>query len=238
MNVRLFIPCSIDLFYPSIGIKTVEILEKLGCNVIYNQDQTCCGKWIDHFGLNEFSKDIKQKYIHDHFSSDYLVSPDNSCLQHIFEELDNHDWSPLVQSRVNHIKSRMYELSDFLVNVLEHVPDTSNIIGKVAINDNLNHILKRRTSEALVKIFNANPSSKIDAFHISDTHFNYVNTIQSLFWPKITQRILGNFQENLQSDYDAQYFIDADIVSVNYFRKYIAQNNLDLKVLHPTDLFG
>ncbi len=238
MNVRLFIPCSIDLFYPSIGIKTVEILERHGCRVIYNPEQTCCGKWIDQFGLKGYAKNAKKKYIQDHFSSDYLVSPDNTCLQHLFDELGNHEWSPLVESRVNHIKSRMYELTDFLVNVLEIIPNSSLVSGKVAINDHFNHVVKQRTSQALVKIFESNDNTKLDAFRISETHFNYINSLQSLFWPKLTQRILGNFQEQLNEKYQSNYFIDADIVSVNYFRKFLAKNEIDLKVLHPTDLFG
>jgi len=237
MNVRLFIPCSIDLFYPSMGIKTVAILEKYGCNVLYNPEQTCCGKWINQLGMKEFSKEAKQKFIRDHFSSDYIVAPDNTCLQHLIDDLDNYEWTPMIQSRVKHIKNKMFELTDFIVNVLEVIPDSSQIVGNVALNRNTNSLLKSRTTEALKVIFNANPNSKLSTISIPDIDFGYVNAMQSLLWPKLTQRILDHFQEKLQSKYQAHYFIDSDIVSVNYFRKFIAKKDVPLKVLHPLDLF-
>jgi L-lactate dehydrogenase complex protein LldE len=42
--IGLFIPCYIDLIYPEVGVATLELLEKLGLNVGYPLDQTCCGQ--------------------------------------------------------------------------------------------------------------------------------------------------------------------------------------------------
>jgi L-lactate dehydrogenase complex protein LldE len=43
MQVGLVIPCYVDVFYPEIGIATLELLERLGVDVEYPFDQTCCG---------------------------------------------------------------------------------------------------------------------------------------------------------------------------------------------------
>ncbi|MCG8557181.1 MAG: hypothetical protein MJD61_18120, partial [Proteobacteria bacterium] len=42
--VGLFIPCYIDLFYPDVGLATLEVLEGLGVQVDYPEQQTCCGQ--------------------------------------------------------------------------------------------------------------------------------------------------------------------------------------------------
>jgi hypothetical protein len=42
--VALMIPCYVDVFYPEVGIATLELLEKLGVEVVYPFDQTCCGQ--------------------------------------------------------------------------------------------------------------------------------------------------------------------------------------------------
>ena len=42
MRVGLMVPCYIDMFYPRVGIATLELLEKLGVDVVYPKDQTCC----------------------------------------------------------------------------------------------------------------------------------------------------------------------------------------------------
>jgi Fe-S oxidoreductase len=44
MEVALMIPCYIDVFYPQVGIATLELLERLGVDVVYPNEQTCCGQ--------------------------------------------------------------------------------------------------------------------------------------------------------------------------------------------------
>jgi L-lactate dehydrogenase complex protein LldE len=44
MKVGLFIPCYIDQFYPNVGVATLQLLEKLGCDVSLPLNQTCCGQ--------------------------------------------------------------------------------------------------------------------------------------------------------------------------------------------------
>ncbi|HRI22884.1 MAG TPA: (Fe-S)-binding protein, partial [Panacibacter sp.] len=44
MKVQIFIPCFIDQLYPSVGFNMVKVLQKAGCTVTYNSNQTCCGQ--------------------------------------------------------------------------------------------------------------------------------------------------------------------------------------------------
>ena len=44
MKVGLFIPCYVDQFYPQVAIATLQLLEKLGVDVSYPSNQTCCGQ--------------------------------------------------------------------------------------------------------------------------------------------------------------------------------------------------
>jgi Cysteine-rich domain len=50
MRVGLMIPCYVDAFYPEVGIATLELLEKLGVDVEYPFDQTCCGQPMANSG--------------------------------------------------------------------------------------------------------------------------------------------------------------------------------------------
>src|ERR1700730_12963500 len=53
MQVALMIPCYIDLFYPQVGVATLELLEKLNVDVMYPFDQTCCGQPMANSGCFE-----------------------------------------------------------------------------------------------------------------------------------------------------------------------------------------
>jgi Fe-S oxidoreductase len=53
MQVALMVPYYIDMFYPHVGIATLELLEKLGVDVVYPQEQTCCGQPMANSGCYE-----------------------------------------------------------------------------------------------------------------------------------------------------------------------------------------
>ena len=58
MKVQIFIPCFIDQLYPTIGFNMVKVLEKAGCEVIYNAQQTCCGQPAFNAGFWGESKEV------------------------------------------------------------------------------------------------------------------------------------------------------------------------------------
>jgi L-lactate dehydrogenase complex protein LldE len=65
MKVQLFIPCFIDQLYPQVAFNTVKILEKAGCTVVYNTQQTCCGQPAFNAGFWGESKDVCTKFVQD-----------------------------------------------------------------------------------------------------------------------------------------------------------------------------
>jgi Fe-S oxidoreductase len=56
VRVGLMVPCYIDMFYPQIGVATLELLEKLGGEVDYPFDQTCCGQPMANSGAHREAK--------------------------------------------------------------------------------------------------------------------------------------------------------------------------------------
>ena len=122
MEVSLFIPCLVDQFYPQVGISLVKILRKLGIKVSYPMEQTCCGQPAFNTGYGEESLELAQRFLRIFDSgTDYIVCPSGSCtsMVKVF-------YPELVQDRslrdvLEHVTTRIFEFSDFLVNVLEVV---------------------------------------------------------------------------------------------------------------------
>lgn len=56
MKVSLFITCLADVFYPEVGRATVELLERLGCEVDFPVAQTCCGQPAFNSGFHREAK--------------------------------------------------------------------------------------------------------------------------------------------------------------------------------------
>ncbi len=115
MTVALFIPCYIDQFYPKAGIATLELLEKLGCTVEFPKAQTCCGQPLANSGMEQEARPIYEHFIETFGGYDYVVCPSGSCVYHIRQHYDTLEQSPKVVA----VRSRTYELAEFLVSVLK-----------------------------------------------------------------------------------------------------------------------
>jgi len=61
MNVQLFVPCFVDQLYPQTAFNMVKVLEKLGCTVSYNANQTCCGQPAFNAGFQDECKDVAHR---------------------------------------------------------------------------------------------------------------------------------------------------------------------------------
>lgn len=120
MQVELFVPCFIDQIYPDVAFNTIKILEKLGCQVSYNPEQTCCGQPAYNAGYFPEAKAVADKFLRDFSGSgSYIVAPSASCVGMVCNGYPELFKGSLEGGRVQHMKGRIYELSDFLVNVLK-----------------------------------------------------------------------------------------------------------------------
>lgn len=115
MNVALFIPCYVDQFYPQVAIATLELLEKFGCNVTYPANQTCCGQPMANSGFEHLTHGCDALFVDNFSGFDYIVCPSGSCTLHIKDHL--HD--PEHEAEAKSIRKKIYELSEFLVDVLK-----------------------------------------------------------------------------------------------------------------------
>ncbi len=114
MKVALFIPCYIDQFYPDVAIATLQLLEKFGCEVVFPLNQTCCGQPMANSGFANLTTGCDKNFVANFGDATFIVSPSGSCVLHIKEHL--HDTN---EQKAAHIRSHIYELTEFLVDVLK-----------------------------------------------------------------------------------------------------------------------
>lgn len=115
MTVGLFIPCYIDQFYPNAAIATLTLLKKLGVDVKYPTRQTCCGQPMANSGFEHLTQGCNDLFIDNFAEFDYVVSPSGSCVLHIKDHLH----SPKEEDKAIGIRKKVYELTEFLTDVLK-----------------------------------------------------------------------------------------------------------------------
>jgi L-lactate dehydrogenase complex protein LldE len=135
MKVQLFIPCFIDQLYPQVAFNTVKVLEKAGCTVAYNTQQTCCGQPAFNAGFWGESKDVCTKFVQDFDGADYIVSPSASCAGFIRNNYGKLFENNAFQSPAKKVASQIFELSEFLVKILGITELGASFNGKATFHD-------------------------------------------------------------------------------------------------------
>lgn len=119
MKVSLFATCLVDLFQSNIGKSTVELLERLGCSVDFPKAQTCCGQPAYNSGYVKASRDTMKHTIRTFENAQYVVCPSGSCAYMLKEYPHLLADEPYWQERAQMLAQKTYELTQFIVDVLQ-----------------------------------------------------------------------------------------------------------------------
>jgi L-lactate dehydrogenase complex protein LldE len=114
MKVALFIPCYVDAFFPEVGIATLELLERLGQDVVYPLDQTCCAQPMANSGCHEEAAATEALFVRNFRGFDYIVTPSGSCTHHVRDHLTAIEQTPEVLA----VRRNTFELVEFLHDIL------------------------------------------------------------------------------------------------------------------------
>src|SRR6201989_1690398 len=135
MKIELFIPCFIDQLFSDTAFNTVKVLEKAGCTVQYNPNQTCCGQPAFNAGFWDDAKVVGNKFLHDYSEDSVIIAPSASCtgmVKHYYNELCP---NTVLHNKCRAIQANIYELSDFLVNILQFDFFGAELDGKAVYHD-------------------------------------------------------------------------------------------------------
>ncbi|AKE91821.1 MULTISPECIES: (Fe-S)-binding protein [Rhodococcus] len=123
MRIALFATCLGDTMFPGAVSATALLLTRLGHDVVFPEGQTCCGQMHVNTGYQPDALPLVENYA-DTFGDthiDAIVAPSGSCVgsvRHQHEIVAARYGSPALCGRVDTVKAKTYELSEFLVDVL------------------------------------------------------------------------------------------------------------------------
>lgn len=114
-RVGLFIPCYVDLFYPRVGMATLEILEQCGLDVEFPEAQTCCGQPMANTGCDPDAQPLAERFLAIFGGYDYVVAPSGSCVAMV-----RHHYDHLLHGKAGfeELKRKTFELCEFLTDVV------------------------------------------------------------------------------------------------------------------------
>jgi L-lactate dehydrogenase complex protein LldE len=105
VRVGLFVTCLGDTLFPSTGQAVVRLLERLGVEIEFPEEQTCCGQMHLNSGYADEGLALARRLASVFEGYEAVVTPSASC-------------AGMLREQVGADALPVYELSEFLVDVL------------------------------------------------------------------------------------------------------------------------
>ncbi len=117
-RVQLMATCLCDAFHDDVAIATVQVLEHLGCEVLFPDGQTCCGQPAFNGGDWAASRKVVRHTVRTFAGPEPVVVPSGSCAAMLFHGAELEFEREPDAGAVAELGGRTWELADFIVNGL------------------------------------------------------------------------------------------------------------------------
>ena len=236
MRVQLFIPCFMDQLYPEVGMNTVKILEKVGCEVVYNDNQTCCGQPAFNAGFMKESKSVCTKFLKDFSGDEIIVAPSGSCVGFIRSNMDALFGDGLHKEDATRIKNNIYELTEFLLDVKKVDDLGASFDAKATYHDACGALRECGIKEGPRRLLSKVKGLELIENKESETCCGFGGTFAIKYEPIS----IGMAQTKVQSalETEAEYMISTDVSCLMHLEGYINKQDVKLKTMHIADVLS
>jgi L-lactate dehydrogenase complex protein LldE len=137
VRIALFATCIGDTLFPEACRATVRVLERLGHEVVFPAEQTCCGQMHLSSGYADEAAKLGRRFVEIFGAYETVVSPSSSCVGTVRElyGLDN-----------------VLELSELLVSKLGVEDVGASFAGRVTYHPTCHSLRVTRVGEAPLRL--------------------------------------------------------------------------------------
>ena len=234
MKVDLFIPCFIDQLRPETAFNTVKVLEKAGCHVNYNVEQTCCGQAAFNAGYWDEAREVGVKFLTEADLNRYMVSPSASCVGMIRNSYDFLFQNSSHHNRFRQLQKKIFELSEFMIDVLKVDDIGSMLTGKATYHDSCSALRECNIKSQPRLLLEKVQGLQLIEMKDCETCCGFGGTFAVKDEP-ISVSLAEQKVENALAT-GAEYIISTDFSCLMHLDSYIKHKNLQIKTMHIADV--
>jgi L-lactate dehydrogenase complex protein LldE len=235
MKVSLFITCLVDQFFPETGMCAVNVLRRLGVEVQFLSEQTCCGQPAFNSGFTDEARALAKRFIEIFKDSEYVVAPSGSCTSMVrvfYPELlkDEPEW----RARAESLASRTYEFTEFIVNVLgvEDVGATSE--GKVALHQSCQLLRELNVRTEPQRLLNSVKGIEVVELERAEACCGF-GGLFSIKYPHISGGILQEKIDSINKS-GADIVVASDVGCLMHIAGGLSRQSAPAKTMHIAEL--
>jgi L-lactate dehydrogenase complex protein LldE len=236
MNVHIFIPCFVDQLYPETAFNMVKVLEKVGCTVNYNANQTCCGQPAFNAGFWEESKAVCNKFLEDFKDAEYVVAPSASCVGFVRNYYSKLFDNSSVHNNVLKLGSKTFEFAEFMVKVLGVDNVNASLEGKATYHDSCAGLRECKIKKEPRQLLDKVKGLELVEMNDVETCCGFGGTFAVKF--EAISIAMADQKVNHALATGAEYLISTDMSCLMHLDGYIRKKGYNLKTMHIADVLA
>lgn len=236
MIVDIFVPCFIDQIYPDTAENMVKLLEKAGVGVNYNPEQTCCGQPAFNAGYWEMAKEVGEKFIREFPNDRPIVCPSASCvgmIKNYYPELFN---NTALHNEYKQLQRNIYEISDFLVNVLKFTDFNAKLEGVATYHDSCAALRENNIRQEPRILLEKVKGLELREMADNESCCGFGGMFSVKFEP-VAVGMAETKTENAMA-VNPDYLISTDLSCLMHLDGYIKKKGYNLKPMHLVDVLA
>lgn len=236
MNVQIFVPCFIDQLYPEVAFNMVKVLKKAGCTVHYNTAQTCCGQPAFNAGFHGEAKEVCTKFLQDFEGADYIVAPSASCVGFVKNYYKQVFENSAHKTQAAKTAERIFEFSDFLVNILKETNFGAVLNEKATYHDSCAALRECKIKNEPRQLLNNVAGLELIEMNDVETCCGFGGTFAVKFEP--ISIAMGNQKINNASDTGASVLISTDMSCLMHIDGCAKHEGKPMRMMHLADVLA
>jgi L-lactate dehydrogenase complex protein LldE len=236
VTVQLFIPCFVDQLYPQTAFNMVKVLEKVGVEVAYNTEQTCCGQPAFNAGFRDEARDVCTKFLKDFSGHDYVVAPSASCVGFVKNYYSTLFNNSSLHNEVRDMQKRIFEFSSFLVNVLGIEDVGATLHGKATYHDSCAGLRECRIKEEPRKLLSRVKGLELLEMNDVETCCGFGGSFAVKF--ESISVAMADQKVNNALATGADYIISTDLSCLMHLDGYIKHKGHPIRTMHIADVLA
>jgi L-lactate dehydrogenase complex protein LldE len=214
----------------------IKVLERIGCAVNYNHEQTCCGQPAFNAGHWDACKEVGEKFIKEFQNDRYIVSPSSSCPGFVKNYYGEMFHNSVLHNQYRQVKKNMYEFTDFLVNILK-ITDLGAVLNGTAVyHDSCTGLREYGIHREPRMLLSKVRGLELKEMEQADTCCGF----GGLFAVKHENIAVSMAEQKVQiaEQTGAEYLISTDLSCLLHMQGFIKKQNKNLKVMHIVDVLA
>ena len=236
MKVQVFIPCFIDQLYPQTGFNTIKVLERAGCTVTYNPSQTCCGQPAFNAGYWGESREVCNKFLNDTAEAEYVIMPSASCagfVRNYYPTIYDKSSTPGVTKG---LQEKVFELSDFLINVLKIDDLGASLNGKATYHHSCAALRECKLKQEPLQLLSKVKGLELIELPEEETCCGFGGTFAVKF-EGISTAMGDQKMDNVKKT-GAEFLISTDMSCLMHINGVAEKSSIPVKALHLADVLA